>query len=452
MSHSNRSHLGEDVLDVEHKIVLETNKRKKVERALGHLRSQGLPKTHKEVTFQTLLESIESVKKEKNTIREWLERGVAEAERVSEQLLQLSEEVQHAEELETKVKLSVHELTDYYSQLQQDLHNMNLEVRSLQHDISMKKDVEAVEVVQTNAQKNEDFSLFDLSALKKTVEELRRKVAMVETAEAAMGCLAACSRRSLHELGKLSIAVNNTDVLGEWKETEDDTDSFDSEEGADSTRHSPVVLTSAKAILDRCDLCLCTIWSGLSRVAFDKAHHRRQQDMRYEEAYVAVERDYEMTMQNCATHLQQLRDEVELWKSKYSTFESLVKEWEVGDNKNTGIFYTKDRCENETNESFTKKEENDTDESFATALKREKTSLEDNYHRLQATKESLENKIDIATNDYKCVRELKHEYRDLELRKSELVRINEQLRKKNRMMKLAAWKIDMTLPLTLIDK
>ncbi|KAH9580005.1 hypothetical protein LSM04_006097 [Trypanosoma melophagium] len=430
MSHSNRSYSKEDMIDVKQKIAQETSKRKEVERTLEHLRSQGLLATGKAATFQTLLEP----------------------ERVSEHSLQLSEGVRHAEELEANIKQSVQELTEYCSQFQQNLHNMNLEVRSLQHDIIMKEDANAVEMAQTNAQQIEEFPLLDLSGMKKTVEVLRRKVAMVETTEAAMGCLAACSHRTLHELWKLSVTLNSTDVLGKWKETEDDTDSFDSEDGADSTPHSPVVLTSAKSILDRCDLCLCTIWSGLSRVAFDEAHHRRQKDMRYEEAYVTVERDFEMTMQKCDAHLQQLRDELEMWKIKHSTFESLVKAQEVRDKKTREKFIQIITVKMKIMTVAEKKDEIDVIESFATEARLEKASLEDDHHHLQATKESLEKKLDLATNDYKCVGELKHEYRDLELKKSELVRINEQLRKKNRMMNLTAWKIGMTLPLMLSDK
>ncbi|KEG13040.1 hypothetical protein DQ04_01251130 [Trypanosoma grayi] len=443
-----------EMKDLEREIIAETVKCGEMEKTLKHLRSQSVVPVNRVVTLQSLLQDIEKVKEEKRAMHEWLERGVAEAERVSMQLSNLSEEIHRAEVREKGVNRVVEEMSERYSELQQRLHEEEMQVNSLQHQIATKES-DLTELGEDNANKGDDFSLLEqLTEVEKEVNKLRCNEAVIETAETSMDCLAACSRRVLHELGKISVAVNSCTLLGDLPEKNDngdDTESFDSEEGADDTRHPQLILTAARAVVDRCDLCLCTIWSGLSRAAFDHAHSRRQQDIRFGEAHTAVKRDLSATGTDSAEHLQQLRDEVEVWKNKYRTYERLVEETEAARQyrdsvKLQGNAYNNDEAADVSEERC------EAPGSFSAIVRHESAVLEEDHQHLKAVNESLKKELVTCISDYNALKELKHAYRDLEVKKLELAHVNEKLRKENRAMKLYAWETDARISLRIIEK
>ncbi|EKF37941.1 hypothetical protein MOQ_001853 [Trypanosoma cruzi marinkellei] len=445
--YSGHKSLNSRVTDLEKKICIETDKRQAAEKELLQYRSQQAPVLlNKSGKMDKMLSDIEQVKEEKRNIIEWLERGVLEAERVSKQLSQISEAIHRTEIFENEVNQTLQKMNNHHNELQQILHGMNMQVRLMQQDIAIKGRNDTIQIASNGPNKAEcDPFLEEYLNITKKVKNLKDKCAILEKAEETMECLAACSRRSLHELGKLSVAMNSNSVWEDLEKTNNESDSFDSEKCEDDTNHQQVFFPSAKVVIDRCDSFLCTIWSGLSRFGFDQVHLRRQRDIQFQEACMAVERDLKKTVENCAGSLQELRDEVEVWKNKQRLFERLVCE--------AVSAYQSDLSANpfqrEDNEGHNKGCEDRVESTgdFFDNAKRKALSLGSENLELKKTNDQLKRQLDVSMGDYNSVKELKHAYRDLEARKNELASVNEKLRVINRWMKQCAWEVDKDLPM-----
>ncbi|EAN87691.1 hypothetical protein Tc00.1047053507927.80 [Trypanosoma cruzi] len=444
---SGRKALNSRVTDLEQKVCTETAKRQAAEKELLQYRSQQSPVLlNKSETMQKMLSEIEQVKEEKRNILEWLERGVLEAERVSKQLSQISEAIHRTELFESDVKQTLQKLNNHHNELQQILHGMNMQIGLMQQDIDIKERNDSIQIASNGSNKAECDPFFEeYLIITKKVENLKEKCALLKKAEETMECLAACSRLSLHKLGKISVAVNSNSVWEDLEKTSNDSDSFDSEDGEADTNHPQIFFPSAKVAIDRCDSCLCTIWSGLSRFGFDQVHLRRQRDIQFQEACMAVERDSKKTVENCAGSLQELRDELEVWKNKQRLFERLVCEAESA--------YQSDLSANpfqrEDNEGHDKGFEDRVESTgdFSDNAKRKALSLGSEHFQLKKTNDKLKRQLDVSMCDYNSVKELKHAYRDLEVRKNELAYVNEKLRVINRWMKQCAWEVDKDVPM-----
>ncbi|RNF12729.1 hypothetical protein TraAM80_00081 [Trypanosoma rangeli] len=442
MTRAGRKSLQREVMDVEHKIVIETSKRQDAEKALLQYRSQQPPPlfgmSHE---MRSILDEIEQVKEEKRTLRECLERGVVEAERVSGQLSHASEAIHHTEALEKEIRQTLQKMKRQHTELQQQLHGTRMQVRLMQQGVDSRESSGAVQGAQNSLTNVEyDPPLEDYLHITKKPENLKDKSVLLEKAEAAMKCLTACSRCSLHKLGKISVALNTNSMCDDMENTSNESNSFDSEEGADDARPPRVLFSSARVVIDRCDSCLCTIWSGLSRAGFDQLHLRRQRDMQFQEACMVVERDLATTVGKCSASLQELGNKVAVWKKKRCTFERLALEAESA--YQCDVATNSFQGEGDGDPSNDAEAKNVFAESFADAEKRRALLLGNEHRRLYATNKALKMQLETSMSDYESVRELKHAYRDLEVRKAELAHVNKQMRATNRWMKQCTWELD----------
>ncbi|ESL09675.1 hypothetical protein TRSC58_02601 [Trypanosoma rangeli SC58] len=442
MSRAGRESLQREVADLEHIIFIETSKRQDAEKALLQYRSQQPPLPFgMSREMRDVLDEIEQVKEEKRTFRECLERGVVEAERVSGQLSHVSEAIHRTEVLENEIRQTLQKMKRQHTELQQQLDGTRMQVRLLQQEVVSRESNGSVQGVQNHLTKVEyDPPPEDCLHMTKKLENLKEKGVLLEKAEAAMKCLAACSRCALHRLGKISVALNTNNMWDNMENTPNESDSFDSEEGADDTRPPRGLLSSAKVVIDRCDSCLCTIWSGLSRGGFDQLHLRRQHDIQFQEACMVVERDLAMTVENCSASLQELRNKVAVWKKKQCTFERLVLAAKLACQCDVVTNFS--QGEGDGDPSNDAEAKNGFAETLDDAEKQRTLLLGNEHRRLHETNEALKRQLDTSMSDYESVRELKHAYRDLEVRKAKLAHVNKQLRATNRWMKQRSWELD----------
>ncbi|RNF15496.1 uncharacterized protein Tco025E_05516 [Trypanosoma conorhini] len=155
---------------------------------------------------------------------------------------------------------------------------------------------------------------------------------------------------------------------------------------------------------------------------------------------MAVERDLATTVKNCTASLQELRDEVVAWEKKQRAFERQVRAAESA--CKSGVAATPPQREGDGGSSNATEAGNEPAESFFDAAKRKTLLLGKEHRQLQATNKALKKRLEASMSDYRSVRELKHAYRDLEVRKAEVARVNEKLRAANRWMKQCTWEGD----------
>lgn len=440
MSTSRRHDVKSRVLDVEPKLFIENTRHRDAERARMRCCPHGSSSLSTSVTHEALFGEIERLKEEKRIVCEWLERGVAEAKRVSTQMSRLSEEFCAAEPRGRDVAQLLREMNERYKEPQREVNGVHAHLASASHHVVVEKDADAVQRgSRTPLEKEYDPPLGKHLVAVERMEEPQDKLALLETVETTMEQLAACSHRSLHELERLSAALHSENMCDESGKLEADKASFDLEEGTHDARRCPqVIMTSAKAIVDRCDSCVCTIWSGLCRVAFEQACLRRQRDIQFHESHMVVEQDLATTVENCAAHLRNLKIELETWKEKQQKFAPLLHTVESGclDNVLGGSLH----CEVHANHGgdFEGEKEEAAKNIFA-VLKRRDECLREEHSQLKAANEALKKELEASMSDYKFVRELKHAYRDLETKKTRLTHANESLRMKNCFLKRRVW-------------
>ncbi|RNF15497.1 uncharacterized protein Tco025E_05517 [Trypanosoma conorhini] len=235
MRRAGRKSVQRELADVEHKIFIEAAKRQDAEKALLQFRSQQSPLPFDNSrAMRDVLDEIEQVTGEKRRLREWLERGVAEAGRVSGQLPHISEAIHRAGELENEIRQTLQKMNKRHNELQQQLRGASMQVSLLQQEAATREGSGTVQVALNSPKQPEcDPLLEDCLNMANKIEHLKDQCVLLEKAEAAMECLFTCSRRSLHKLGKLSVAVNTNNIWDGLETTPNESDSFDSEDGAD---------------------------------------------------------------------------------------------------------------------------------------------------------------------------------------------------------------------------
>jgi hypothetical protein len=204
---------------------------------------------------------------------EWLQRGVSEAQRITMQVEQLKANNETVRATEAELSRDERRLKQMQERMQLEIDESKTKIGKMKETIAALE--EHAEHQGSLTSVTEDIlrsALSDVDRLSADAEQLRVRARDVETIEVAVSCLAASARRAEHNLS----LIHNAVLRGE--EPKDD-DGYDSEEEADSTNATTVVMSSTKARLGRCDALLLTTWSALKTFELDQ-RVRTQREMK----------------------------------------------------------------------------------------------------------------------------------------------------------------------------
>jgi DNA repair exonuclease SbcCD ATPase subunit len=410
------SALKRDLALVQRQIEFERERRKELERMMDIERGENVPMEHAEAVARRD-DDIRGVVEEKTAMFEWLRRGVAEAQRISMECEALRERAESSH-------LTQAELRAEKDRLEQMERRLTVEVADAAGKIRRLSDAAVALEEHTDHQRSllsvaSDITRSagaDRQRLQQDVDELQKRAREVETIEIAVGCMAGSVRRALHTLERLQGAVEN----GSLAERLDDdlADDYDSEDDADNTRATSVVLTSTKAKMGRCEALLLTLHSTLKRFEHDeRVRKSRYQGEFKEELTTAV--DYlKAQKKRFASELAALEDILHTRDKQLRTAVSLRDQ--------------ANRSET-TLESFGEL----TNFSLTEYYEIENRKLLQEIDKLRIEQKRLEEKGGPMEGDYNAVRELRREYRELEARKLVLTQALRKEEEDQQTLKLA---------------
>ena len=420
--------LRRDIVMVKKQTEFEINRRKEIESMIDRETTSSIPPEHLEAVRRRERD-IEEIKAEKAAMLEWLQRGVSEAQRITMQVEALKASGEAANATESELQRDTRRLQQMQERLRTDTEEAKAKIAKMKDAIQTLEEHREHQISLTSV--TEDIlrsSQTDVDRLSSELASLRDRARDVETIEVSVGCLAASVRRAQHTLDLLHLNV----MRGE--EPVDD-DGYDSEEDADGTNLSPVVMSSTKAKIGRCDALLVTLWSSLKtfeqdqkarthRNMQDHEHNIRQQRQELNELRKRLEADLEAKRKDADIRIPQLKGFIAMReKALQDAYKLHYSEEEVeGGLSNVSSF------------------------NLLKYIEEENKRLQAENADLRVVHDQLEGKVAALDDDYSAVRELKRRYRDLEAQKTVLSHSIKECEGQNRELKFYFHEEQASLP------
>jgi chromosome segregation ATPase len=408
--------LKRDLALVQRQIDFERERRKEIQRMVDVERTEAIPSEHSEAVARRE-EDVRTVKEEMAAMMEWLKRGIAEAQTISLDCESLREKASTSHVTQAELQAEKQRLEQMERRLTVEVADAAGKIKRLQDaSIGLEEHTDHQKSLLSVTRDITFSAVADRDRLRADVDELQKRAREVETIEIAVSCMAASVRRSLHTLEVLQNAVAHGTLATEM-DADDDNDGYDSDNDADPTRVTPVVLTSTKAKIGRCEALLLTLYSSLRRFDHDEQLRQTRFRAEYNEEQRAALDHLNAFKKHCAGEVAHLMSIVNIREPQLRMAIDLRNR---ANNSETGVAVFGDAP------SFTLTEYYEV----------ENHKLADEVDRLRLENESIRAHAATLEGDYNAVRELRREYRELEARKMSL---SQGLRKEeddNRLLKL----------------
>ena len=407
---------------VRKQIDFERERRQELEKTLDAERSETLPSEHAEA-IKRREDDIRLIRDEKAAMLEWLQRGVAEAQRITMQVEALKASVTTSESTAQELLADKRKLEEMHSRLELELEETKAKIKRLtegrttleEHTEHQAGLISVTEDIIKSTQADSDRLAAD-------VNKLQTRGRDVETMEITVGCMAAAVRHALHDLE----VIHNAAAKGEVPPD----DEYDSEEEADDTQLTPVVISGTKAKIGRCEAILVTLWSSLRRFDADQKYRADNATRAHNEKVALLQKELDQLRIFIFEDLKKLRQSNEIREPMLRRFlnareeamkkarEESPSQQEGGSSDAQGAFQMQPfslldyiECEN-------------------AKLAQEVGEIEEDTARLRARVSEME-------KDYSAVKELKQTYRELESEKAVLSHSIRKAESENRAIKMS---------------
>lgn len=410
--------LRRDLALVHRQVEFERERRRELERLAETERLEGVPHEHREAVIKRD-EDLRAIREEKLAMMEWLRRGVSEAQGISMEVESLRVKVDSSTATQSELQSERQRLEDMERRIAQEIEEATLKIKRLTESaIALNEHADHQRSLLNVTTDIFRSTVVDRARLQEDVDILQKRARDVETIEIAVGCMAASVRRALHVLERLHESVAKGKLADELEDAE--LDGYDSGDDADPTRSTPVVLSSTKAKMGRCEALLLTLQSSLRRFEHDEQHRQKTFRDKYVEELKQEQQALTSFKAQCDAEIalltgivtardQQLRVAMQLRDNALSSGRH-VDVMTGGDPSNPTFSLT---------------------DYYYLELSRTKREIE----RIQAENLKLAEHNSMAEGDYAAVKQLKREYRELEAKKMCMAQELRDAETENRSMK-----------------
>jgi hypothetical protein len=413
--------LRRELAAVEKQTIFEAHRRAEAEQTLEREQRAAVPPEHA-ASMLRRDEEIQRIRDEKAAMTEWLQRGVAEADRIAQQIELLAEAQAQAVATAEDLRKENAQLVIMERRLAGEFQEASAKLISVREhrDILLSEAQHVSNVVGTTTN-----VISEVVQNKQTLEDETEKVKLrmrdCEVVEIAVSCLAAGVRRTLHELEIL----NNKATVGEHVEDSDEDEDFDS--GDDETGGSvfpPAQLTASRAHISRCDALLATMASCLNRFGADQSLRELQKRRNHQELLREMKAELQDLRDRSDYHIKKLIEESRRREPLLRQYLELRNERMAKHSaqlaSGTGVVSV---------EPF----------NLLAILEQENAELQTQRDERLAEYKDYKTRADSAEADYRSVKEMKRLYRELETQKTMLSHEVRSAEQDNKARKLQLW-------------
>ena len=398
-------------------------------------------------------DEIRMVKQECATMTEYLRRGVEEATRATAAVSELSEQYRIKHE-------AVNELAEDRARLREIVHELSVQIEETKG--SLAKLSEQKEYFESHKLRNEHFSITaqdllslsheNVAKLSREAERLRNQARTYETIERATECLAAAARRCAHAISLIQrnvslggkqwfdhewaeMVMDPTKAIEEYYNDEESDDGYDSGEDADPTMYPPAVAVSVCSKAGEAESMLLSLWTMLHRFEFDEAQRQTVARLRHNELLEEMRRDLQETVERCSYHIRSL-EETRAHREPLLVRYSQVRAHALQQSQKQLL-----QCNDSSSSEDILRAATSMEEPFSLLdyLRQENDVLSKEHNVLFSENMKLHRKTSSMESDYQSVRELKHTYRELEMRKTLLSCEIRERESENKVLKEGLW-------------